>query len=84
MKNKKSKVLSLGVSLFLLMTVLSGMVSAKENYSNSAIEVIGNLSHDFGQLFMHDMPDLVIGALVLGMIVFFGVVLKRIMKKSTD
>ncbi len=83
MKNKKNKVLSIGVSLFLLLTVLSGMVAAAD-YRNSAIGVIGNLSSDFGKLFMEDMPDLVIGALVLGMIIFFGIVLRRIMKKSTD
>ena len=83
MENKKNKVMSLGVSLTLLLTFLSGSVAAGD-YRNSAIEVIGNLSSDFGKLFMEDMPDLVIGALVLGMIIFFGVVLRRIMKKSTD
>lgn len=60
---------------------MSGVVAAA--YNNPTIEIIGNLSKDFGKLFGEDMPDLVIGALVLGLIIFLGVILKKIMHKST-
>lgn len=83
MEKIKNKVASLGVSLFLLLTMYSGVVVA-DSYRNPTIGVIGNLSSDFGKLFSDDMPDLVIGALVLGLIIFLGVVLKKIMNKSTS
>ncbi len=54
------------------------------SYKSEAVDNIGNLAHDFGKLFMDDMPDLVIGIMVLGMIVFFGVILRNTMKKSTN
>lgn len=84
MNKTKNKVASLGVSLFLLLTICSSGVVAEHNgsYQSEGVELIGNLSHDFGQLFSGDMPDLVIGALVLSLIIFLGVVLKKIMNKS--
>ena len=51
-------------------------------YKSPAIDTIGNLAHDFGVLFKGDMIDLVIGALVLGMIVFFGALLMKYINKS--
>lgn len=84
MESKKSKVLALGVSLYLLMSMVAGAGAGdNDTYGNAAIGMIGNYTQDFGTLFGTDMPDLVIGALVLGMIVFLGVVLKKIMHKST-